>query len=91
MSVKGHAPRDQWQRFMPGHTGNPLGRPKKWKRGEIVAAYRELGDTAEFADWLLRRSKAPGKAGTQATEFMLGLWAPHPKYGLKPPSRRLWR
>jgi hypothetical protein len=87
MTRKGHAPRDAWGRFNKGHSGNPLGRPTKWRRGEIVRAYRELGDSERFAKWLIRRSRH----SSQAAMFVLGLWAPHPKYGLRPPSRRFWR
>jgi hypothetical protein len=83
MTPKGHAPRDAWGRFTPGPSGNPLGRPKKWRRGEIKAAMDSM-DPEDFARWLLRRAKH----SHQASAFLLGFWSPHHKYGI--PRVRLY-
>jgi hypothetical protein len=77
-SPKGYAPRDQWQRFTPGNSGNPYGRPRKNVRvSDIERAYQSM-TPKNFAKWILRRSKH----SERAQRVLLGMWRPGPGYKL---------
>jgi hypothetical protein len=81
---KGFSGKDQRNRWLPGTSGNPHGRPRKNVRlADIERAYLSM-TPGNFVAWLIRRSRHSDRA----KRCLLGMWRPESKYKV---PRWSWR